>query len=204
MSEELDPGKYVLRTLGESVTLSCEGERQEQRVLTMGTYLIALRGRCTITGTSWKLRGEILRFARASTERETIRVATMNLSALIPREWERTNYTNFMVNENGATMDGGNFIMNDFQQMHMDDYPEAWIGHHMSWTNSGLIIIICIIIVCMGVWAYKRRRKIEFFFRDARAKLRPPCKVLPVKYERKEDKIVVMDTIQEHDEVNEQ
>ena len=56
----------------------------------------------------------------------------------------------------------------------------------------------------MGVWAYKRRRKIEFFFRDARAKLRPPCEVLPVTYERKEDKIVVMDTIQEHDEVNEQ
>ena len=48
-----------------------------------------------------------------------------------------------------------------------DGYPEVLVAHHLSWTAIGLITILCVLCIVGGVWLYRRRQKIKFFFADA-------------------------------------
>ena len=54
-----------------------------------------------------------------------------------------------------------------YMDMNNDGYPEVLIAHHLSWTAIGLIIVLCILSLIGGVWLYRRRQKIRFFFADA-------------------------------------
>ena len=48
-----------------------------------------------------------------------------------------------------------------------DGYPEGIIGHHLSCTANGLIVLLIILCIIVGIWVYRRRFQIKFFFKDA-------------------------------------
>ena len=48
-----------------------------------------------------------------------------------------------------------------------DYYDEAWIGHHISWINNAIVIVIRRVLIVVGIYVYKRQIKIMYFFRDA-------------------------------------
>ena len=70
-----------------------------------------------------------------------------------------------------------------FGLRHMDTddehyYDEAWIGHHISWINTEIVIVILMVLIVVGRYVYKRRIKIMYFFRDAIVHPKYKCRIV--------------------------
>ena len=48
-----------------------------------------------------------------------------------------------------------------------DGYPENLVAHHLSWTSIILVMSLLILCTCVGIWIFRRRFKIQYFFKDA-------------------------------------
>ena len=119
-----------------------------------------------MSGRRWELNGLISRFLSATANLTHLRIARLDLSKLL-----MTN-TSSELDVSRYLVEG----LNDTEPLQSptwanmntnDGYPEAWIGHHVSWTNTIIIIVICIGLICVGGYIYKRREKVKFFFKDA-------------------------------------
>ena len=162
---ELLEGVFVLQTLGENVRLACTGKVQEQSTLTRGTYTIGLSEGCVLSGGRWALHGILRRFLTATATITHLEVPRLDLVALM-RALPQLNDTDSSVDLNFNNM--GDEYVPKYMDMHDNDgYPEIMVAHHLSWTAIGLIIMICILGIIGGVWLYRRRQKITFFFADA-------------------------------------
>ena len=162
-AQELREGVFILQTLGENVRLACKGLRQEQTTLDRGIYWIRLDEGCTLSGGRWALHGIIKRYFTASTDIQPLDVPRLDIEAIMRARP--------VVNDTIPTIDL-HFDNNPYSYVpkyeSMDDgYPEVLIAHHLSWTAIGLIILLCILGIIGGVWLYRRRQKIKFFFADA-------------------------------------
>ena len=184
-AEEVSPGYYVLRTIGEVYQLACKGKRQVQESLQIGTYTIHLHGDCVLSGERWRLKGEIRKFANATANIVKIPVIELDLKEMTPKGWfssviNNTGYDTVEINHN----DLNDYVMNDFLPMDIDDnqytYHYVQGSHHLSWINVFIIVVICIVIVVIGVYAWRKRDKIRFFLADAR---RAKPKKTPVEHE---------------------
>ena len=81
-----------------------------------------------------------------------------------------------------------------------DGYPEVLIAHHLSWTAIGLIILLCTLGLIGGIWLYRRRQKIKFFFADAlltKVKAKQLEKV--IKYSAKAPELIEVGRASGHD-----
>ena len=164
-AQELLEGVFVIQTLGESVRLACKGHRQEQTTLTRGVYRLQLNEGCTLSGGRWALHGIIRKYLTASANIQPLDVPRLDLMAIMRARP--------VINDTAPTIDLNFNDINDkyvpnYVSMHDNDgYPEIMIAHHLSWTAIGFIVLLCILGIIGGVWLYRRRQKIKFFFADA-------------------------------------
>ena len=163
---ELSEGTFVLQTLGENVRLACTGKVQEQSTIARGTYTIGLSEGCILSGGQWTLHGILRRFLTATTTISHLEVPRLDLVALM-RALPEMNDTNLAVDLNFNNIKDS--YVPKYEPMYNDNdgYPEVLIAHHLSWTAIGFIILLCVLGVIVGVWLYRRRQKIKFFFADA-------------------------------------
>ena len=161
---ELLEGVFVLQTLGENVRLACTGKVQEQTTLERGTYTISLSEGCILSGGRWALHGILRRFLTATATLNHLEVPRLDLLALM-QALPVLNETSASVNLNFDNDKYG--YVPKYESMDNDGYPEVLVAHHLSWTAIGLIIILCVLSGIGGIWLYRRRQKIRFFFADA-------------------------------------
>ena len=164
-AQELLEGVFVIQTLGESIRLACTGQPQEQTILSRGVYQLQLDEGCTLSGGRWALHGIIRRYLSVRTEIQPLDVPRLDIMAIM-RARPVINDTSPEIELNFDNIN--NKYVPRYMDMHDDDgYPEIMIAHHLSWTAIGFIVLLCILGIIGGVWLYRRRQKIRFFFADA-------------------------------------
>ena len=161
---KLSEGTFVLQTMGEDVRLACTGRVQEQATLERGTYTIGLSEGCILSGGRWALHGILRRYLTATATMNQLEVPRLDLLAIM-RARPVMNDTDSSVNLNFDNDKYG--YVSKYESMDNDGYPEILVAHHLSWTAIGLIIILCVLGGIGGIWLYRRRQKIRFFFADA-------------------------------------
>ena len=94
-----------------------------------------------------------------------IKVPQMDLAALIKAQKINNHKDTNQVHLDLSKMDT---YVPGYQNMQDNDgYPEGIIGHHLSCTANGLIVLLIILCIIVGIWVYRRRLQIKFFFKDA-------------------------------------
>jgi hypothetical protein len=58
-------------------------------------------------------------------------------------------------------------------------YEHAEVGHHLSWTSIGLIIIVMIVMAVASKWLYNRKKAILFFLGKPKPKKDKPKQTKP-------------------------
>ena len=153
-AEEIDPGRFILQTLGEDFTISCRGQQQEKRSIRYGTYELLVKGGCRVKGANWLIEGEVLRFGTAAARQRRINVTTIEIHEL-PDEVDKH------LSDYEPIKPDNDIDVNDV----VDDwYPMTEIGHHISISNVVLIVMIIAILCVIGRYAYKRRKDIKYYF----------------------------------------
>ena len=196
-AQELSEGTFILQTLGENVRLACTGRAQEQATLDRGVYAITLGEGCILSGGRWALHGILRRYLSATASIKQLEVPRLDLMAIM---WALP-----VANDTMPTVNLDFNIKEQYKPNYMsmndnDGYPEAIIGHHLSWTAIGMITILCILCTCVWIWVFRRRFQIRFFFKDALrgarlAKLRGQGPDHSIKYSVKEPESVIIDPI---------
>ena len=136
------------------------------------------------------LQGVIQRYITATTHTHGVAVTPLDIAALLQE--------NIMDNDTFQVHldleDTNKNYVPKYESMEDNDgYPELVIAHHLSWTAIGLITILCILSILGGVWLYRRRVKIRFFFADAlMAKLKTQKEAKEVKYATNDPEAVVL------------
>ena len=138
---DIGDGGYVVLTLGDEYTLSFRGEHQQRHQLSMGTYLVQLNDQCVITGSAWRLMGEIHQFINATAEKTGMTIPELDLAAMVPAHWHMNNTiarNNDFNDFNKLNDENMNELMNQMEDMNNDDgYDEVWISHNVAWGNFG-------------------------------------------------------------------
>ena len=124
-----------------------------------------LPGDCVMSGQGWRLKGEIHRILNGTSETVPLNLGHLDIAAMVPPEWANLSYESFIVDtsQESYTSYGNDTI---YMPMH-GVYNWGTIGHHVSWTNTGIILGVVIVIICVGIYVYRRREKIRFFLNDA-------------------------------------
>ena len=112
---EIDNEEYILRTQGETYTMSCRDRRQVKQFLSIRIYLVTLPGDCTLTGRGWQLNGKIHKFLTAQAEIDTIRIRHLDLYEMIQQNDIISNQSIIELPMD-YTFDG----MNDWMDMDMN------------------------------------------------------------------------------------
>ena len=159
--QELLEGVFMLQTLGENVRLACKGRRQEQTTLSRGVYKLRLEEGCVLSGGRWALHGMVRRYLTGTTHTNEIAIPPLDLAALMPKEVPDNN-----TYQTHLDLTNEQYKPNYLSMEDNDGYPELIVAHHLSW--MAIILIVSLIILCIigGVWLYRRRLKIKFFFAD--------------------------------------
>ena len=172
---------YVVLTLGDEYTLSCRGEHQQRHQLAMGTYIVQLNDQCVMTGSAWRLMGEIHQFINATAEKTGITVPELNLADMIPAEWhDNNNITQYIPWNNdfndfsNLNDDAMNDLMNNMESMNNDGYNEKWIGYNIAWGSLGIVCCVGLVLIVGGRYAYLKRKKIRYFLDDVKKPVKPP------------------------------
>ena len=186
--QDIGDGSYVIITLGDEYTRSCRGEHQQRHSLTMGTYFIQLGDECVITGTTWRLMGEIRQFINVSADQMKMTVPVLDLDDLMPPDWQdnmnmnnitqyipwNNDFNDFSNLNDDAMNDLLNDLMNNMESMNNDGYNEKWIGHNIAWGSLGIVCCVGLVLIVGGRYAYLKRKKIRYFLDDAKKPVKPP------------------------------
>ena len=176
---DIGDGGYVVLTLGDEYTLSCRGEHQQRHQLEMGTYLVQLNDQCVMTGSAWRLMGEIHQFVNATAEKTGMTIPELDLAAMVPAEWHINNNItrNRDFNDfNNLNDDNMNALMNQMENMNgSDGYDEVWISHNVAWGALGIVLYVGMVLILGGRYIYIKRKKIHYFLADAKSSpVKPP------------------------------
>ena len=134
-----------------------------QTTLQRGAYKLNLGEGCALSDGRWSLKGMIRRYLTATARERDINIPPLDIAAMMPTDITPNNsyqvhldLPNSEYKPNYVGMNGDN-----------DGYPEGLVGHHLSWTAIGLVIIIICVAIYVAIWVYRRRVKIRVFFADA-------------------------------------
>ena len=174
---DIGDGGYVVLTLGDEYTLSCRGEHQQRHQLEMGTYLVQLNDQCVMTGSAWRLMGEIHQFINATAEKTGMTIPELDLVAMVPASWHINNNitrNNDFSDFSNLNDDNMNELMNQMENMNGNDgYDEVWISHNVAWGTLGIVLCVGMVLILGGRYIYIKRKKIHYFLADAKP---PPVK----------------------------
>ena len=157
----LGRGEYVVQTLGETYSFSCEGQRPAKEDLQCGVFYVSVPERCEFAGAGWILKGEILQYSNISLRKTVFDIELFDFNAL----FERVNVSVFRPDDVLGTLpplkpiDDISFV-ND-GSIHEWDHPYDVLTHNMSWSNVALIIMIVIVLVCMLRYAWVHRSELR-------------------------------------------
>ena len=124
---DVGDGNYIIVTLGDEYPLSCRGEHQQRHQLGMGTYLVQLNDQCVMTGSAWRLMGEIHHFINATAEKIALMVPELDLAAMVPANWHVNNNDTKYIPLNNDVNDFNYEVMNDMMdQMEKMDNDDGY------------------------------------------------------------------------------
>ena len=161
-ASEIQEGIFILQTQGEVVRLTCTGQTQQQTTLARGTYQVNITEGCVLAGGRWELHGMVRKYLSAEALLQGVEIPPLDLPDMV-----RQNINNsYQVH---LDLENHDHYVPNYVKMYDDNdgYPEILVAHHLSWAAIGLITILCILCIIGGIWLYKRRQKIKFFFADA-------------------------------------
>lgn len=117
---------------------------------------ITLPSGCTLSGESWKMMGELLRFIKVATRRGRIEVETLDIHLVADQS--EGNPDPYAYHPLGDTPD-----MNIEQLYSIATFPIGHVSHYLSWTNI-LITIVIVCVLCVSArLIYMKRDKIKLY-----------------------------------------
>ena len=169
---DVGDGSYIIVTLGDEYTLSCQGEHQQRHQLGMGTYWVQLNDQCVMTGSAWRLMGEIHQFINATAEKIGLTVPEIDLAAMVTAHWYMNNsdtkYIPLKTDFNDFNDKAMNDMMNQMENMNDNDgYNEKWIGHNIAWGSLGIVFCVELALIVGGRYLYIKRKKIHYFQKES-------------------------------------
>ena len=174
---DVGDGSYVVSTLDDEYTTSCKGQHQERHRLGRGTHYVQVEEECVVTGSAWRLMGEIHQFINATAETSVMDVPTVDIESLMPPYWQEemnnNNNTRYLPLHNDFNDNSMNNLMNHMEDMN-DGYDEGFIGHSVAWGAMGIALIVLILGSIVGRYIYAKRKKINYFLADAKQPAKPP------------------------------
>ena len=162
---DIGPSRFIISTLGDAYTLSCQGHNPAKQILPLGTYIITLPDTCTLKGSNWNLNGEFKQLFKANLTMQLINIEHIDLPQLISQR-KLKDYFNF---NNLSTLGEVDLAPEGIY------YDPLDAAHHLSWTNIILLIIIIICILCLARYVWTRRTYFKNMLAPAKPKRLVQC-----------------------------
>ena len=130
-----------------------------------GIHKISLAEGCVLSGVRWALHGVVRRYFTATAHIQGISIPPLDIAALLHQEAVGNNSYQVHLDLKNSN----DHYLPKYMNMNNDNdgYPELILAHHLSWMSITLIILLCILCTCVGIWVFRWRFQIKLFFKDA-------------------------------------
>lgn len=168
-------GTLILMTPGEEVMRSCPGAEPVKMRLQYGTFRTILTAGCVVTGEGWERtasrRAELNGTLTLNNQRwdEWLGPIPTVPGIILPTVPPFVNTPDIVYSVEPIHLNE-----DDIEEYYDYGYNQAEVGHHLSWSAIGLIIVIIICVCALAKWLYTRRANIMFYLGRSSKKVTKP------------------------------